>query len=334
MKIWIDIDNSPHVLFFRPIIPLLQERGHEVFITSRNYAQTTALLDMHGFRNIQIGEHPGRNTLKKILHICNRIIRLAYFGSILRPDVSISHGSRALAIASWLIGVKNIVTFDYEHIYKLPFFLFSHFILIPNCIRNETIAKEKFPKHKTSRYPGIKEDISLHGFKPNDNIPMLLKDMKYINVLFRTPATMAHYHSSKTKNLFIKALDYLQRPDVRIFMSLRDVTQRDMIPYFANIHILEKAYDGPSMIYFADLVMGGGGSMNREAAVLNTPCYSIFSSAKGDVDRMLEEQGRLVFINNPADFEKIKLIKKNKNTPIIIKNVSLDFFINTIERTK
>ena len=30
MQVWIDITNSPHVLFFRPLIRLLQADGHEV----------------------------------------------------------------------------------------------------------------------------------------------------------------------------------------------------------------------------------------------------------------------------------------------------------------
>ena len=30
MRIWIDMTAPAHVLVFRPIIPLLRERGHEV----------------------------------------------------------------------------------------------------------------------------------------------------------------------------------------------------------------------------------------------------------------------------------------------------------------
>ena len=30
MRVWVDITNSPHVLFFRPLIRLLQADGHDV----------------------------------------------------------------------------------------------------------------------------------------------------------------------------------------------------------------------------------------------------------------------------------------------------------------
>ena len=44
MRVWIDISNSPQVPFFRPLIALLRERGHDVDVTTREYAQTVELL--------------------------------------------------------------------------------------------------------------------------------------------------------------------------------------------------------------------------------------------------------------------------------------------------
>ncbi|PYT37797.1 MAG: hypothetical protein DMG45_25450 [Acidobacteria bacterium] len=33
-KIWIDLDNSPHVLFFAPVAEALREEGFEVILIS------------------------------------------------------------------------------------------------------------------------------------------------------------------------------------------------------------------------------------------------------------------------------------------------------------
>jgi predicted glycosyltransferase len=41
--------------------------------------------------------------------------------------------------------------------------------------------------------------------------------------------------------------------------------------------------------------------MNREAAVLGTPVWSIFEGRMGAVDEMLERQGRLKFLTDPAE---------------------------------
>jgi len=60
MKIWIDLANSPQVLFFRPLIPEFEKRGHEVAITTRAFAQTIELANIFRMEHIPIGEHGGK----------------------------------------------------------------------------------------------------------------------------------------------------------------------------------------------------------------------------------------------------------------------------------
>jgi predicted glycosyltransferase len=47
-SIWIDLDNAPHVPFFKPLIFGLQDRGHRVFVTVRDYGYTRELIDQAG----------------------------------------------------------------------------------------------------------------------------------------------------------------------------------------------------------------------------------------------------------------------------------------------
>ena len=56
MRVWVDLTNSPHVLVFRPLIRLLRERGHEVEVTAREYAQTMQLLELHGIEATSVGQ--------------------------------------------------------------------------------------------------------------------------------------------------------------------------------------------------------------------------------------------------------------------------------------
>ena len=42
---WIDIDNSPHVPFFLPIVDELQKHGIELVLTARNIYQVRELLE-------------------------------------------------------------------------------------------------------------------------------------------------------------------------------------------------------------------------------------------------------------------------------------------------
>src|SRR5256885_16370756 len=61
LKVWVDMTASAHVLVFRPLIQLLRERGDEVEITAREYAQTLQLLELHRLEATVVGRHGGRS---------------------------------------------------------------------------------------------------------------------------------------------------------------------------------------------------------------------------------------------------------------------------------
>jgi predicted glycosyltransferase len=74
--------------------------------------------------------------------------------------------------------------------------------------------------------------------------------------------------------------------------------------------IPDSAVDGLNLIWHSDLVISGGGTMNREAAALGVPVYSIFRGESGYVDRYLSASGRLTMIGNVEDVrQKIRLKK-------------------------
>ena len=60
-RIWIDLDNSPHVPFFIPIIEELEKRGYSTFLTARDAYQVVELLDLHHLSCVRIGRHYGKS---------------------------------------------------------------------------------------------------------------------------------------------------------------------------------------------------------------------------------------------------------------------------------
>ena len=50
--------------------------------------------------------------------------------------------------------------------------------------------------------------------------------------------------------------------------------------------------------------------MNREAAALGVPVYSIFRGKIGAVDRYLAEQGRLILLKRVEDLTKINCVRR------------------------
>src|SRR5256885_12234918 len=75
-KIWVDLDNSPHVPFFRPIIQELRKRNYEVLITARNAYQVRELLEFYGVSGKIVGRHYGKYKVLKALGTCWRALAL------------------------------------------------------------------------------------------------------------------------------------------------------------------------------------------------------------------------------------------------------------------
>jgi len=73
----------------------------------------------------------------------------------------------------------------------------------------------------------------------------------------------------------------------------------------------QQIVDGLDLIWYSDLVISGGGTMNREAAALGVPVYSIFRGKIGAVDRHLADTGRLVLLESAEDVHrKLDLVRR------------------------
>jgi predicted glycosyltransferase len=88
----------------------------------------------------------------------------------------------------------------------------------------------------------------------------------------------------------------------------RTEEQRDAIRGLGleRVIVPDRAVDGRSLVAFADLLVSAGGTMNREAAVLGTPVWSIFEGRPAAVDQMLARQGRLRFLRDPGEIAVTK----------------------------
>ena len=336
-RVWIDIDNSPHVPFFLPIIEELKKQGVELLLTARNIYQVVELLDFFQLPCQVIGRHYGKNKALKVFGNLLRVIELAPTASGSRPDLAISHGSRAQLLLSKAMGVPTIMLHDYEHSTKTGF-IESDWLMMPDVIPTGAMSKKQ---DRVLRYPGLKEDVYVPGFRPDPSILSQLGiSPDELVVAVRPPATEAHYHNPESEVLFAETMRYLASiPKVRAVTLPRNERQsaklqaewKDII---ADGHMLipSSPVDGLNLIWFSDFVVSGGGTMNREAAALGVPVYSIFRGKIGAVDRYLAEQGRMTLVESvPEVRSKIKVIRWNRPTqPDSRRRPALDYIVQCI----
>src|SRR6187402_3505720 len=212
MRVWIDVTNSPHVVFFRPLVGLLQARGHEVTISARDFAQTLELLEDAGLEHTVVGPpHAGASRAGKVRAMSARLRALRRFARARDFDVAVSHASHELPLAARSLGVPSSYAFDYE------FARAQHGlgcraatrVVVPDAIPQRRLDRLGAHARKVRRYPGLKEDYYLHGFRPDDGVLAALGvDRARILVVVRTPPEVSLYHLHGNP-LFADVLEHL-----------------------------------------------------------------------------------------------------------------------------
>jgi uncharacterized protein len=341
-KIWIDLDNSPHVPFFKPIIDELEARGHQVVLTARDCFQVCELADLFRLQYRCVGHHYGKFTLAKLAGLGIRVLQLTPYVLREKPDLALSHGSRSLFLLSSLLKIPALTITDYEHA-RWGGSLKHAWVMTPEIVPRKTMLGVGYKQDRILKYPGIKEDVYVPAFRPDPSrIRRLGLGDQDLVVTIRPPATEAHYHNPESDRLLDAAFERIaQSPNAKIVLLPRTPHQGTQLrERWAELFrsgkamIPEHVVDGLDLIWSSDLVISGGGTMNREAASMGVPVYSIFRGKIGAVDRYLEEQGRLMLIKTVEDVRtKIKLTHRQKSAQHVTSktNPSLKAIIQNIE---
>jgi len=302
---------SAHVLVFRPLIAIMRERGDDVEITARDYAQTLQLLELHGLTAEVIGRHGGRSRLQKARQMAHRLGALKQWARGRDFDVALAHGSHELTITARRLGVPSSTTFDYE------FATLQHQlgcraatrVVVPDAIPPERLEPYGARPPKLVQYPGLKEEYYLADFEPDRSLlDRFAIDEGRVLVVLRPPPDVSLYHR-QSNPLFPMTLDYLGRLEhVHAFVLPRTEEQREYVRGLdlPSVILPESAVDAQSLIALADVVVSAGGTMNREAAALGVPVYTTYGGRLGGVDEELIRDGRLKPLTDPRalDLEK------------------------------
>jgi predicted glycosyltransferase len=299
MRVWIDITNSPHVPFFEPLIDLLEARGNEVTVSTREYAQTLELLARAGIDHEVVGPpHGGASSAGKAKALAGRLRALRRFARGHEFDVALSHASHELPLVARSLGIPSAYAFDYE------FALAQHRlgcvaatrVVVPELIPTERLTSLGATARKRRPYPGLKEEYYLSRFEPDPAVPATLGvDATRVVVVVRTPPDISLYHRHGNP-LFRDVLERLgSDTGVHAVVLPRREEQRNAIEALAlpSLIVPAKAVDAPSLVAQADLVVSAGGTMNREAVALGVPVYTVFAGRLGAVDEALQADGRL-----------------------------------------
>jgi predicted glycosyltransferase len=306
VKVWIDLSNSPHPLLFEPIASRLEEAGAEVAVTVRDHAQTGELARERWPEARVIGGPSPAGRAAKARALADRALALARWARAGRPDVALSHNSYAQIVAARIAGVPAVTAMDFEHQpANHVAFRLARRILLPQALPAAAVTRQGARVAKVIRYPGLKEELTLASFTPDPAVVEQLgieRGNGTVLVVARTPPTGASYHRFENP-LFWQSLRVLDRQrKVRCVVLARGTAEAERIERMglANAVVPRRAIDSRSLLCEADLFIGAGGTMTREAALLGLPTLSAFAGRRPAVDAWLARQGALETLDSPA----------------------------------
>ena len=337
MRIWVDMTNSPHVPFFRPLLALLEERGHEVQVSARDFAQTLELLDAAGIAYDVVGPpHGGAGRARKIRAMGSRLRALRTWARPRRFDIALSHASHELPLAARMLGVPSAYAYDYEFA-RAQHTLGSRAatrVVVPDVIPQERLDRLGATAAKVRRYRGLKEDYYLAGLVPDATVLETLGlDPARVLAVVRTPPEVSLYHRHGSP-LFADVLERLgSDTGVQAVVLPRTTAQRASLVRAAlpSLVVPEHAIDAQSLIALADLVVSAGGTMNREAVALGTPVWTTFAGRLGSVDESLIADGRLAELVS-ADALVVEKCARHRPAAGRDPNVMLELLLSATRR--
>ena len=308
--VWVDFENTPHVLFLSPVIEHFVQQGRTVRITARHHAQTLDLARQRGFQVRAVGSGDRAGLGRKVL---GGVARVAGLASVVlrdgRPTVLVSC-SRAASLVAWLLRVPAITLLDYEHAEQRTLAVASRVIWFPDLLSDTPLPP--LTRRVARFYEGLKENLYLDRWPVDRGAAR--RDLGVANgeflVVARPPADTAHYAHSDAMRVWLAAVRGLaSRAAVRVLVVARSNDQRERLAVMmgdvaGEVELLNSVVAGPLLVAAADLVLGGGGTMNREAAVLGVPAWSAFTGPTPRIDDHLAAEGRLVWVRNESELQR------------------------------
>ncbi|MDD1763254.1 MAG: DUF354 domain-containing protein [Methanobacteriaceae archaeon] len=335
MKIWIDIVNAPHVRFFKSIIDFMENKGEEVFVTARRFGDVHRLLDLFEIQYTSVGRH-GVTLEEKLLESTERVYHLSKIIAREKPDVAVSKHSIELPRVSFGLGIPSVYVLDNEHAVAanrltLPL---CNKIIIPEALDVWDVLKTGADPNGLVRYNGTSELTHFKDFQYN---PQIFQDLnldlkKDKTILMRPEPALAAYLDTDCRKSVLSPIVDILKEYANILVIPRFREQQEIFIHEGEVIIIKPPIDTFSLMKRCDLVIGAGGTMNREAALLGTPVISCYPGKLLAVDGYYIDRGLMKRSTNVdevvdlalellMDNDEKKVIKTDDLFRIMIKNI-------------
>ena len=280
MKILIDIGHPAHVHFFLNPIRILQKKGHEIMVTSRDKEMAIQLLNSMHISHVPLSGMGKNGALSLLKELFLRDYRLYKVCRRFKPDVMAGIGGIFISHVGLLTSTPSLVFYDTENatLQNALTYPFASCVLVPNCYQGRLPGKN-------TRYAGYHELSYLHPeyFTPDRQTAIengLSENGK--TWVIRTVSWQANHDFNEqgwSGTLLNKVVDKLSSTG-KVLISSESTLPQSLAKY---------AYRGdPTKIHhvmaFSSGFIGESATMASECAVLGTPAIYAANTGRGYTD--------------------------------------------------
>ena len=297
MRVWLDACTGKHVRYATAIARELRAMGHDVVLTTREHPDTVALAEALGEDFLVVGRyHPG-DRVGKLLESARRTSMLArlFSDEDERPGVAICHQSVELCRVAFGLGIPVICTSDSPHALAVGRLTIP---LVDILVLSSALPAEPYlamGARRIERFNGVDEVAwaKRPELSTKAGVKELLKGVEKPIIVVREEEHGAAY--AIRKGLMWE-----------IALELRGLGSVIFLPRYGRLPRLPKGLivpegfvDGFSLVGEADLVLGIGGTLCREAALQGTPTIVVSYLGHMHVNTFLAEKGFPLYLVEP-----------------------------------
>lgn len=293
MKIWYDACTGKHVRYGTATARRLKSMKHEVFLTTRKHPDTLAVARFLNEKFTIIGKYDPESLLTRLEEGLRRQLQFCKLFQKNPFDVAVSHGSVDECRVAFGLGKPVITTVDTPYadaVHRLTLPL-TNYIVASNAIPREKLQSYN-PKAKMIGFNGVDEVAWIKDFKPKVHY-----DFGKPLIVVRQLEEKAAYTKNKTDMLSLaKKLTKLGKV---VFLS------RYIRAPVKGLTVPKEYVDSASLVAQADLFIGVGGTITREAALQGTPAIVVKVFQDQQVNDFLAEKGFPIYDVQPSDAFKL-----------------------------
>ncbi len=351
--IWFDLVTPKSVLFFEPIIREIKKRGSKILITARegvDYKEVVGLLKLHKLKFVNRGEFGGAKLYDKLRASLERQKALMEFISLYNVRClvclcSVDANRVAFGLGIPIINFYDIPLSDYTTNFKkaLPqarlTIPLSDKVFKPFVVPDEIFLRFGLEKDQIFEYKFIDPLIWLKNFKPD--FEYVKKTLVNFDIDFAKPLIVVREEEYKSS--------YVQKKYPFLYKALPEIYKKFdaniiIVPRYESDYlkkefpfaiVLEEKIIIQHLLAFADLFIGGGGTMNTESCYFGTPTISTRSFVC-HYDKFQIDSGLMFWVNSKEELlntvKKILGKRTDEKAKKIFNNMDMDinFIVDSI----